>query len=293
MSQLIMIEIAILITSFNRKDNTLDCLKSIYSQKSGIYNTSIFLVIDGSTDGTLQAVSEQYPNVNIIQGNGSLFWAGGMRLCYSIASKSKKIDHYLLINDDTVLFEDSFNYLLKDYSQLKINSILIGSTQGNNPIIENLTYGGRILVNSYNSKSKIVLPNNQNPQLCHLGNANIMLIPSAVIDFIGFLSDKFVHAIADYDFTLRAKKNGINSYISSKYLGVCHINDNQVKQWENGKKSSLKERVEYLYSVKGLSYNEYMFYIKKYFPLYVPKAWFLLWIKTIFPFLWDKLKKRK
>ena len=283
---------AILLTSYNRKENTLACLESILKQKN--YSNSkysVFLVIDGSTDGTEESVREQFPFVNIINGDGSLFWAGGMRLCYkSVINTKENFDFFLLLNDDTVLFENAFEILVDDFKTINNqDAILVGSTKGNNGRINEFTYGGRLLLNNYNSKSKILIPNNT-PQICHLGNANILQIPSGVISKIGFLSNKFTHGIADFEFTLRAKKNNINSYISSQYLGICHIGDNQVKAWAN-KSCNLKDRINYLYSPKGLAYKEYLYFIKKYFPFYLAQAWTLLWIKTFFPFIWDKLKK--
>lgn len=289
-----MSEIAILLTSHNRKENTLNCLKSIYSQLNTVNNNySVFLVIDGSTDGTLEAVNNSFPQIKTIKGDGSLFWAGGMRFCFEFVSNSGlKFDFFLLLNDDTILFNNALDQLYTDHLNLSAdNSILIGSTEGKNPRIQKFTYGGRLLLNKYNSNASIVIPNDTHPQLCHLGNANIMLIPSKTISKIGFLSSKFTHGIADFEYTLRAKKNGINSYIASTYLGICHIGNNQVKAWKSSKKSSLKERIDYLYSPKGLAYKEYLGYIRKYFPYYLPQAWLLLWVKTCFPFLWDKLKK--
>ena len=286
---------AILLTSYNRIQNTLACLSSIYQQKDYSENTySIFLVIDGSTDGTEEAVRLQFPAVNIINGDGSLFWAGGMRLCYDTVFNTKEnFDYYLLLNDDTVLYENAFSILEDDFKKTNnSDSIIVGSTKGENARINDFTYGGRILLNKYNSKSKIIIPDNVGPQLCHLGNANILRIPSTVLKKIGFLSTRFTHGIADFEYTLRAKKNGINSYSSSQYLGVCHIGDNQTKDWANSSKT-LKERIEYLYSPKGLAYKEYLYYIKTYFPYYYPQAWSLLWVKTFFPIIWDKLKNKR
>lgn len=291
-----MSEIAILLTSFNRRENTLACIKSIYDQTNPLGdNFSIFLTIDGSTDGTAEAVNEQFPEVNLFYGDGSLFWAGGMRFCYENALKKKHtFDFFLLLNDDTILFPEAMNGLLNDYKSLSSKgSILVGSTQGNNARLENnFTYGGKILLNKYNAASKFLLPNGSKPQICHLGNANIMLIPTVTIQKIGFLSDKFTHGIADYEYTLRARKHNITSYITSNFSGTCHIGDNQIYNWKNSKNSTLKERITFLYSPKGLAYKEYMFYIKTYFPLYYIHAWSFLWLKTFFPIIWDKLKKR-
>jgi GT2 family glycosyltransferase len=288
-------KLAILLTSFNRKENTLACIQSIYTQINPKFEYKIFLTIDGSTDGTEDAVKEQFPDVNLFFGDGNLFWAGGMRYCYENSKEiDSKFDYYLLLNDDTVLFNNAFEELFSDFDRLPSKeSIMVGSTQGQNARLENnFTYGGKILLNNYNANAKFVLPNGESPQICHLGNANIMLVPAITIQKIGFLSDKFTHGIADYEYTLRARKYGISSYITSNFLGTCHIGDNQVKNWKNSSNSTLKERINYLYSPKGLAYKEYLFYIRTYFPIYFLHAWSFLWLKTFFPIIWDKLKKR-
>ena len=67
--------IAAIITCHNRKEKTLVCLKSLFQI---IQNIDVFLTDDGSTDGTSEAVKKIYPQVNIIQGDGNLFWSRGM-----------------------------------------------------------------------------------------------------------------------------------------------------------------------------------------------------------------------
>ena len=50
-------ELAVLLTCHNRKDKTLACLESFYlAEKPVGYTFDIFLVDDGSTDGTNNAV---------------------------------------------------------------------------------------------------------------------------------------------------------------------------------------------------------------------------------------------
>lgn len=283
-----MLQLAILLTSFNRKQKTLSCLKSVYDQQTkNPLKFTIFLVDDNSSDGTREAVKQEFPEVRITTGNGSLFWAGGMRTAWRTALAANiPFDYYFLLNDDTLLLPETFENILNDYALLNDKrSILIGSTK--DATTGNFSYGGRILKNGYNSNSSIVQPNNTTPQLCHLGNANIMWVPKDVVEAIGILSDDYTHGIADYDYTMKAKKAGIPSYIGSSYYGLC--SDDHGKNWK-GHDHSLKERINYLYSPKGLAYKEYLSFIKKHFPLYLPQAWLFLWIKTFFPFIWE-LKK--
>ena len=58
--------IAVLITCHNRREKTLKCLQSLYFNiLSKNYVIEIFLVDDGSTDGTANAVFKKFPLVNI------------------------------------------------------------------------------------------------------------------------------------------------------------------------------------------------------------------------------------
>ena len=273
--------IAVLITSYNRKEKTLQCLKNIAEQKDlpGM-ELSIFLVDDNSSDGTTEAVRFHYPNVNIIKGTGQLFWAGGMRAAWrSALTDKKKFIYYLLVNDDTFLYSNALKNLMADKNAVGENSIIVGSVK--DPVTGNFSYGGRILKNNYSIAASKVIPDNNSPQLCDFGNGNLMLIPSLVVDKIGILSDCYTHGLADIEYTTKAKKAGIPSYISSYYLGECTNDFDPELKRKN--KFSLKQRVEYLYSVKGFCYKEYLYFIRNYFPLYLPQAWLSLWVKTIMP----------
>ena len=115
------------------------------------------------------------------------------------------------------------------------------------------------------------------------------MISSVVINNLGFFDTTFTHGIADYDYTLNAGKKGYPIVVCPNYQGSC-INDHG-NNWLSTS-STLKNRVTYLYSPTGLSYREYTYYIKKNFGViaYV-FAVSKLWLKTIFPFIWDVLKK--
>ena len=281
-------KIALLLTCHNRKDKTMACLQSLHQAilPKG-YQFEVFLVDDGSTDDTSEAVNKTYPNVNIIQGSGSLYWAGGMRLAFNSISNINEFELFLLLNDDTILYPGciidlilTHEYSLKHYENY---GVYVGSTQ--DPITKEFTYGARKF---YNKKAERVLPSDL-PKIADFANANILMISSVVINDLGFFDTTFTHGIADYDYTLNAGKKGYPIVVCPNYQGSCinyHGNN-----WLS-KSSTLKNRVVYLYSPTGLSYREYTYYIKKNFGViaYV-FAVSKLWLKTIFPFIWDVLKK--
>ena len=73
-------KVAVLLTCFNRKELTLNCIEMLHKQQSDDYRLDYYLVNDGCTDGTEKAVAINFSEVNIIKGDGSLLWSGGMRL---------------------------------------------------------------------------------------------------------------------------------------------------------------------------------------------------------------------
>lgn len=275
--------IAVLLTTYNRKQKTLACLQSLQEQKlpAGV-ELKVFLTDDASADGTAAAVKEQYPATHLFHGNGSLYWAGGMRNTWREAIKHKP-DFYLLVNDDTLLTENAIAVLLQ-YNKNE-TAICIGSTCDNNS--GEISYGGWKLSAPRRWKSQRIHSHTAYMD-CDFGNANIMLVPHTVVEKIGILADHFTHSLADYDYTLKAKKAGIKVQVAPGFLGSCI--DDHGNNWKSVN-TTLKERIHYLKSPKGLAYSEYLRFIKDHFPLSYPSAFVKLWMKTFFPFIWDTLKK--
>lgn len=284
-----MIQIAVLITCFNRKEKTLKCIEDISLQQvksPAILN--IYIVDGGSTDGTPEAIRENYPKVNV-SVNPGLYWAGGMREAWSIASGKKDYDFYWLLNDDTHLYihclQELLNadqYALKNFEK---RGIYVGSTQ--DPVKKHLTYGGSKLKKWGRSKMERLFPDGKRFQSCDLANANIMLVSRDVYQEIGGFCERYTHGIADYDYTLRAVREGLPVLVTPEFCGECE--DDHGNNWAP-QSATIKARIKYLYSPKGLAYKEYLFYIREFFPKEYISAMTKLWLKTIFPFVWDSIK---
>ena len=92
-------KVAVLLTVHNRREKTLACLENCYRQIDSMkgddtYSFSVYLVDDGSTDGTSEAVLQTYPQTHVINGDGSLFWNHGMRTAWDAAAADEQ-DFYL------------------------------------------------------------------------------------------------------------------------------------------------------------------------------------------------------
>lgn len=285
-------KIAVLLTCHNRKEKTIACLSSLSDtcKKTNVpIELDIFLTDDGSTDGTSQAISNLFPYVKILKGNGQLYWAGGMINSWKEALKFQ-YDGFLLLNDDTTILENLFddliltdNYSISIYNK---KGIYIGSTL--EPNSKKISYGGSILLNKFLLKFKKIEPCGT-PQGCDLGNANIMYIPKEVVDQIGILKEGYEHGVADYDYTLTGRKNKIPVLVMPNYCGLC-LNNPPVK-YLKFKSYSIKERKSFLYAPTGLALKDNLLLMKRHFPYRLPFVLLAAYSKLLFPNLYLKLKK--
>ncbi len=283
--------IAVLLTTYNRKEKTLACLQSLYRQQlPEDVRLKVFLTDDNSSDGTADAVKKQFPEVNIYHGNGSLFWAGGMRNTWQKALTANA-DFYLLLNDDTLLTPVAIASLLKcsNYanSKGKKSAVCVGSTADD--VTGKISYGGRKLADKNSWGEGSFVYSETEFVSCDVANANILLVPADVVKELGILSTRFTHGLADYDYTIKAKKAGFGLLVAPGFLGTCI--DDHGNNWKSAG-TSLKKRLAYLKSPKGLAYSEFLGFIKEHFPKSFPAVFVKLWLKTLFPVIWDKFKHK-
>lgn len=271
--------LAILLTCHNRKDKTLACLSSLYTciVPEG-YLFEVFLVDDGSTDSTSEAVREQFPVVNIIQGDGNLYWNRGMYLAWKTAAEFKDYDIYLWLNDDTLLFADAVKNILAVGKQTNFSAIICGATCAKDSL--HVTYSGKV-----HSQNKLLAPNGTIQQ-CHMVNGNFLLVPKVIFDKVGNLDWKFRHAIGDFDYGLRAQKAGFKCYIAPQFVGTCEANPTLPK-WCL-KSTPLVKRFKLLYSPLG--YAEpipFFIYEHRHFGLATAlKHFFSINLRALMPQLW-------
>jgi GT2 family glycosyltransferase len=247
-----MIKIAVLITCHNRIQKTQTCLKSLFKQKKiENINLKVFLVDDGSTDGTKEYIKKEFSNVNLIIGNGNLFWGGGMFLAWETALKNDiEYDYFLWINDDTFLFEDAIFTLLA--SKKNDDDIVTGSIC--DPNTKKRTYGGAINEKKFFRPFKYkVVDVNGSPQEIDTINGNLVLIPYKAYDKVGKFDKNFFHAFGDVDYSLRARKKNIKILLTPTHVGTCERSD------KNSEIKYLKD----IFNVKSLP----------------PKVWFRVCLK--------------
>ena len=278
-------------TCHNRIESTIACLEALKKQKPFWGSLSLFLVDDGSTDGTSSAVVDVFPDATVIVGDGSLYWCGGMRLAFTQAIL-KGYDFYLWLNDDTCIENDALLRLFQTYkaasTQLTNSLIIVGSTYGQNK--QALSYGGwreRTTGTTFSTSWEKVPPDMSNWITCDTMNGNCVLISSDVVNKVGNLDAHFTHGIGDLDYGLRAKKAQCQIVIAPGYYGFCSINDG-TDLWTD-RQLPLLVRWRRFLGPKGFPIKEWMVFSRRHRGQFWVLAWLgtyaMFWVSALFRML--------
>lgn len=264
------LKLAVLMTCHNRRNTTLACLQALYQQD---VTFDVYLVDDGSSDDTSDAVRASYLGVKILKGTGNLFWVGGMRLAFAEALK-ENYDYYLWLNDDTILDPNALSKLLATHHDLikkgYSKSIIVGSTR--DAATGKPTYGGAMRSKRwYSNKYEFVQPS-QELQECETMYGNCVLIPRSVAERVGNLDPAFIHTLGDLDYGLRARKLGCSVWIAPGYVGTCSKNSVRGSWADTG--IALHERLKKLFQPKGYPIRAWTVFVRRHSGAF----WFVYWI---------------
>ena len=101
-----MLDLSIIIISYNTREMTLACLRSIYEQTSDIA-FEIIVVDNDSRDNSPLAIADNYPEVTLIKSKENL----GFARANNLAAERAKGTYLLLLNPDTVVLDGAIQKL--------------------------------------------------------------------------------------------------------------------------------------------------------------------------------------
>jgi GT2 family glycosyltransferase len=272
--------IAVLITSFNRRETTLCCLAALHAQRA-LDNPHIetFLVDDRCNDGTGEAVREKFPGVHVLKSTGNLFWNGGMRMAFAVAMQGD-FDAYLFLNDDTILEPDALERLIASTRACFASTpaIMVGSARS--PASRKLSYGGyKVRKSGLSLRFDLVKPHPQKVIPCDTMNGNLVLIPAEVAKRIGNLEERFRHQFGDLDYGLRAKQAGFPILVAPGFLGHCAENS-PAGTWKD-QRTTFMRRWSNLLSPKGVPFREWILFTQRHYGWRFPVYALSPYLKTI------------
>lgn len=201
-----MSRVYILLPVHNRKATTARFVDCLQAQTHGDFQ--LVLIDDGSTDGTSRMVGERLPGSVMLQGDGDCWWAGALQLGYEWLQSAavNGDDLVLIINDDTRFEADFISSALKLLADRQ--RVMLHAQCRDEQTDELLDDGVRVdwprlsFTQVHDSK-----------QVNCLSTRGLFM---RVADFLaagGFHPRLLPHYLSDYEFTIRAQRQGIKPMI--------------------------------------------------------------------------------
>lgn len=109
-------DVSIILVSYNTKELTRNCIKSIYEKAQGL-KYDIWLIDNASSDGSQEMIKEEFPDVKLIESSENL----GFGRANNLAIKQSEAKYMFLLNTDTVLVNNAVKILF-DFMEKPENS---------------------------------------------------------------------------------------------------------------------------------------------------------------------------
>ena len=229
---------------FNRKDLTLQCLRSLERLDTTGLDVHIVAVDDGSSDGTSEAIARDHPNVEIVFGDGNLWFTEGTNVGVKAALRHDP-DYVLMINDDAVFDQDFLRFMVdtaESNDRSIVGSLLLLWDRPHmlfqvSPRWETWSGGWR----HWQSQTVWTIP--ERPWQVDIIVGNCVLIPAAAIREVGLMNSKRYPNFGDAEYTPRLRKAGWKLLIDPRARVFCQPNDIPVRV----RTLSLREKLHALF----------------------------------------------
>ncbi len=228
--------VAAVIPTFNRKDKLCRFLDLILAQTYP--NLQVIVVDSSSSDGTAALVKKRFPQVTLVQVSNREYWSGATNAGVKVALE-RQVDFILTINDDAIVIPEHISKLV-DLAEQHQLSILGNRVDYLTPVdlVWSLgTYSNwgtdHFLRIAYNDTKITDIPLEiLNKKLIAVDAlpGNSVLIRAGVFRQIGFYNARFCpHYHGDSEFIMRAKKHGIDAWLSPQIVLINDFSNDQKK----------------------------------------------------------------
>ncbi|MGX5687383.1 glycosyltransferase family 2 protein [Arcticibacter tournemirensis] len=212
------LKLAVIIPTFNRKDYLSSLLSNLIEQDVKDVDLDVIVVVDGSTDGTLELLDNVYPEVSVVLGDGKWWWTKSINEGIEVA-RNRDNSLFLLMNDDTII-EPSFLRLMIEgyYSSGKgvLGAISVTDSSPHKIFFSGIKKVKWGIAKFYRYHKHFTIYDSSirgvHPSLFLPGRG--MMFDLDVLNKIGMFSeDKFPQYYSDFDFSYRAFINNFNTNV--------------------------------------------------------------------------------
>jgi glycosyltransferase involved in cell wall biosynthesis len=210
----------------NRRAITLQCLKSLSRIDAEGLDIHIVVVDDGSTDGTGDAIRAEFPDVEVIEGDGNLWFTEGTNVGVRAALKHEP-KYILMMNDDQVFDAKAVKYMVEAAENNPRSVIgallLLWDTPHKvfqvSPVWDIWSGGWR----HWLSQTVWTVP--KEPWKVDLIVGNCVLVPAEAIKEVGLMNSKRYPNFGDAEYTPRMRKNNWTLLIEPRARVFVQPND--------------------------------------------------------------------
>ncbi len=230
----------------------MQCLRSIARLDTGNLEIHAIIVDDGSTDGTSEAIEKEFPNVEVVRGDGNLWFTEGTNVGVRAALKHNP-DYVLMINDDQVFDSNFLKYMVETaekYPRSVVGSLLLLWDVPHklfqvSPKWETWNGGWQL----FEQQTIWTIP--KKPWEVGIIVGNCVLVPVEAIREEGLMNSKRYPNFGDAEYTPRLKKKGWKLLIEPRARVFCQPNEFPPKI----SKMSFKEKLNVLFFNLGHTHN--------------------------------------
>ena len=113
-------DLSVVILTYNTRELALNCIDSVIKASEGL-DVEIIATDNGSTDGTLEAIRDRFPNVIIVENKENLGFSGGNNRGIAVGTGR----YILVLNPDTVVHKDALK-LTMEYAEAHPECGMVG-----------------------------------------------------------------------------------------------------------------------------------------------------------------------
>lgn len=205
----------VIIPVFNRLHFTRECIQNLKAQT--FQSIKIIVADGGSTDGTVESIRTEHPDVVVLTSDTELWWAGSMAMGidHALHESQGAEDCILMMNNDTQIPSD---YVVSLMTAMQTYDAAVGAlVVDSRDATHVLDAGEYIDWSNYSFPVKnTVLPGERFCDDVDVLPGRGSLVPLKMIRAAGNVDAKMLpHYLADYEFFYRLKQHGFR-------LGVCY-----------------------------------------------------------------------